>query len=120
MARTRTWTRVLGYATAGVVVGYLLFEVTGVENEIALLIAIALLAGFVAFDQLRERFRDHPSSTDSEQAGHGSYDNLLLERWKQDLDITATGIRGPSVPSNESTGIGVDVVPIPPIEAGRE
>ena len=120
MARKRTWMRVLGFASAGVVVGHFVFEVTDVENEIVLLIAVALLAGFVAFDHLRERFWDHPSSTDSEQAGHGSYDNLLLERWKQDLDITATGIRGPSVPSNESTGTSLDVVPIPPIEAGRD
>jgi predicted membrane-bound spermidine synthase len=120
VAGTRTWKRVLGYASAGVVVGYLLFVVTGVEKEIALLIACALLAGFVAFERLRERSRDHPYSTDTAQAGHGSYDDLLLERWKQDLDIAATGIRGPSVSSNESTGIGLDVVPIPPIEAGRD
>ena len=121
MAEMRTWTRVLGYACAGLVAGYLLFMVIGVEKESAVLIACALLFGFAALERLREGFRDRLSSTDTEeQVSRGSYDDLLLERWKHDLDIAATGIRGPGVPSNESSAIGSGADPNPPIEPGRD
>jgi len=120
VAEMRTWTRVFGYVCAGLAAGYLLFMVIGVEKESAVLISCALLVGFAALARLRESFRDRPSSTDTGQASRGSYDDLLLERWKHDLDIAATGIRGPAVPSNESTAIGSGAEPAPPIEPGRD
>jgi hypothetical protein len=94
--------------------------VVGVEIDSAVLIACALLVAFAALERLYKGFRDRPSSTDTEQASRGSYDDLLLERWKHDLDIAATGLRGPAVPSNESTAIGSGAEPAPPIEPSRD
>lgn len=120
MAGMRTWTRVFGYVCAALAAAYLLFMVIGVEKESAVLISCALLVGFAALGRLRESFRDRSPSTDAEQASRGSYDDLLLERWKHDLDIAATGIRDPAVPSNESMAIGSGTEPVPPIEASRD
>jgi hypothetical protein len=120
VAEMRTWTRVLGYACAGLVAGYLLFIAIGVEIDSAALIACALLVGFAALERLYKGSRDRPSFTNTEQVSSGSYDDLLLDRWKHDLDIAATGIRGPAVPSNESTAIGSGAEPAPPIEPGRD
>lgn len=120
MARPQTWMRFFSYAVIGVAAGYMLFASTSLGIELAVLFACAVVVGLVFHYRRRADLIQPPPSTEAKNVGVASDEEFLRERWRQDLDYEAAGVRNPAVPSLDWGPLGQDATPEDLDRIGRD